>query len=238
MNRIDVKTSYIIATALMLLHSCAVYYPQAVDIPLIKEKGDLRINTGAFLASNLHESGDFGGQATVSYGLTNMLAVQGYLSEDVLGTTYVQGALGLFKALDNNTVMELYGGYGYGVGNNGYVTSTIDSATTTMEYSTSFQIPFVQFNIGQTDLGAMHLDYGMGLKGGYIFSYHNDVVTEAPQKNGWMVEPSIFFRFGGRIAKFTTKVNYLWTNSISDKYRYFPLSASMGVTLFLGKSSK
>ena len=48
---------YLFAIAILLLSGCAAYYPQAVDIPLIRKKGDLRIDAGFFLAHDFHESG-------------------------------------------------------------------------------------------------------------------------------------------------------------------------------------
>lgn len=42
------KLKLLSATVIILLNSCLSYYPQVVDIPLIKEKRDIKINAGYF----------------------------------------------------------------------------------------------------------------------------------------------------------------------------------------------
>jgi len=226
------KAKYtIIVVSVMLLTSCAAYYPQVVDIPLIKEKGDIRIDAGCFLAPNFQGSANFGGHATISAGLTNMLAVQGYASTDVLFRNHIQGALGLFKGFGSKTVMEMYAGYGYGAG--------LESDDNSNKKRNSYHLAFTQFNIGKTDLGRAHIDYGLGLKGGYLHNNLVEISDNSPfqKKNGYIVEPSVFFRFGGKKVKFSARINYLWTEVIKNNY-YFPLSVSMGVNFHLGTTSK
>ena len=211
----------ITAIVLILLNGCAAYYPQMVDIPLIREKGDIRIDAGYFLAHNFDENGTAGVHGTFSAGLTNMVAIQGYINMDLLGRLHAQGASGLFKGLENNAVIELYGGYGIGAG-----------------HDNNYSLAFSQFNVGKTDVGGANIDYGLGLKGGYLFcNYENSEEYQTiHQKNGCMFEPSLFFRVGGRRVKFCTKVNYLWTKTVSDVY-YYPLSVSLGVNIYLRKNN-
>ena len=214
---------YLFAMTIVLLSGCAAYYPQAVDIPLIEEKGDLRIDCGGFLAPPVNgEGGTVGGHWTVSYGITNMIAGQIYLGMDLLMRPHIQFAPGLFKGFENKTVVELYSGYGYGVGswNSDYKRG-----------KNNYHLAFAQFNIGKTGISDANIDYGLGLKGGYIFSNDEiDTFNDIHQKSGPIVEPSVFIRFGSKRVKFYTKVNYLWTKTVSDQY-YFPLSISMGVNL-------
>ena len=242
MNR--TKNIHIIVTVLLFLNGCVAYYPQVVDIPMIKHKGDIRINAGGFFIPNLNattdESGfhavsDVGFHETFSAGITDLLAVQSYLSVDGLFRIHVQGALGVYKGFENNTVVESYSGFGYG---NGF-----GSALFRESLKDNYYLAFTQFNIGKTNIGAKHIDYGLGLKSGYLFT---SLVETAPldnadniiyKKDGWIIEPSLFFRFGGKRVKFCTTVNYLWTESIIDKY-YFPLNVSMGVNIRIGKIPK
>ena len=229
-NYNQMKKKYtIIIVALMLLTGCASYYPQVVDIPLIKEKGDVRIDAGYFLTPNFHGSANLGGHTTISAGLTNMLAIQGYASTDVLFRSYVQGALGLYKGFENKTVMEMYAGYGYGAG--------LESDDSSNKKRNSYHLAFTQFNIGKTDLGSSHIDYGLGLKGGYLHNNLVEISDNSPfqKKNGYIVEPSVFFRLGGKKVKFSTRVNYLWTKAIRNDY-YFPLSVSLGINFHLGRT--
>ena len=236
MKRIDIKSKLLAATILIALNGCVAYYPQPVDIPLIKEKGDIRYDFGAFIIPNINRTEktesqlitEMGFNATFSAGLTDLLAVQAYTSFDGLARVHLQGALGLYKGFDSKTVIEMYGGLGYGniffdrnnSNNGGYL------------------LPFMQYNIGKTDFRNSNTDFGLGLKGGYLKTNNvNDYSETIHQKNGWMVEPSLFFRLGGQRTKYSMKVNYLWTKTIIDDY-YFPLSVSMGVNLHFGNPSK
>jgi len=240
---LSIKTkSLVFIATLVLLTSCATYAPQVVDIPLIKEKGDIRIDAGCFfLAPDREGYVGYGGHTTISAGLTNMLAVQGYASGDVMGKNHIQGALGLFRGLENKTVIELYSGYGYGAGLNfDRINENENKYKNKNKNKNSYHLTFAQFNIGKTDLRIAHIDFGFGMKGGYL---NNNLVeigdknTPIQKKNGWIVEPSVFFRFGGKKVKFSTRVNYLWTDVIEKKY-YFPLSVGLGVNIYLGTTSK
>ena len=226
MNRILLKMVLPIAFT-QLFSGCVTYFPQVVDVPLIKEKGDIRIDAGAFLIPNINDKtgehdpiANFGIHATVTAGITDFLAVQSYLSINALSRYHIQSALGLFNRLNNNTVTEVYGGVGYGNGNISYA-------------GDYYYLTFVQFNLGKTDLGRSHIDYGLGMKGGYLFTNTVDMET-IYKKDGWMIEPTVFIRFGGRRAKFCAKVNYLWTKTIIDNY-YFPVSVGLGVNFHAGK---
>lgn len=92
----------------IILTGCVVYQPQAVDIPLINKKKDLRIDAGI---SNLTSA-----NATISYGLTDKVAVQTFGSYQLGERYYFQGAIGLYKKQNIQQVMEWYGGFGYGQG--------------------------------------------------------------------------------------------------------------------------
>ena len=55
--------------------------------------------------------------ATVSYGLTDKIAIQWFGSIGTDERYYFQAATGLYKNKGNNKILELYGGFGYGYGN-------------------------------------------------------------------------------------------------------------------------
>jgi len=204
------KATYFFATMLIFLSSCAVYYPQPVDIPLISEKGDLRIDAGGLLVSGVL----VGGNATVSYGITNVLAAQMYTSFDAVGRGYVQFAPGLFNSFENDRVIEFYSGYGLG----------------TDSWGGSYQLAFSQFNIGKV---GTRLEHGFGLKGGYIFAQDEPYRHKnSLQGNGWLIEPSVMLRYGNERVKFSTRINFLWTESI-PRENYMPFSMSVGVNINL-----
>ena len=213
---------------LLLFTGCASYYPQVVDIPLIKEKGDTRINAGFFIVPSPYDDDiNVGGHGTFSRGITDFLSVQTYASFDGLFRFHLQGALGVFKGFENNAVIELYAGYGYGTGSL-FGIIAMDN----------YQITFAQFNIGKINQNNSKIDYGLGLKGGYVYNdykYYNENYTylNIESKYGWMAEPSVFIRVGGNRVKYNLTVNYLWLEHIAEGY-YFPVSIGMGVNIRLG----
>ena len=219
----------ITSIALLFLTSCASYYPQVVDIPLIKEKGDVKINAGYFFAPSLDDEFNLGVHSTISGGVTDILAVQAYTSIDFILRWHLQCALGLFKGFENNAVIELYSGWGFGTGGMWNVN---------MDY---YNLYFAQFNFGKSDVGSKKIDYGLGLKGGFVavdYSKYNDFyVDKVLTNNSWIVEPSLFLRFGGEKIKMNIMLNYMWANNIPETY-YFPLSFGMGLNFRIGKNNK
>jgi len=245
MKRNGFKIS-IVALTILLLSGCVTYYPQVVDVPLINKKGDLRINGGYFLIPNINlqndntssdenDNGDkstnwlanAGMHGTISYGLSDILSLQGYASFDAIFRTYLQTALGVYNAFENKTVMEIYGGCGYGLNILNY---TYPFSMDNDILRDNFFLPFFQFNIGKTDIGKKHIDYGIGLKSGYLLcqfdNHYNKIVVNS--RNGWVIEPSIMFRFGSEKLKFNTMINYMWSKIIDEQF-YLPLNVGMGI---------
>ena len=229
MYKIIIIAPFLNSTCVMiLLNGCVAYYPKGVDIPLIKEKGDVRIDGGFFVAQGSGTSEletVLGVQSTFSAGITKMIAIQGYVNFDLLGNGYLQGATGLFKKLGDKTVIELYGGYGLGGAENK------GNDYHPFAYDYKYQLAFAQFNFGRTDVGGAKIDYGLGLKSGYLYTKHIFPAATV-YENGGILEPSVFFRIGSRKVKFCARVNYLWTDVIVEYY-YFPVSVSLGVNINL-----
>lgn len=224
MRRINFLCIVIIAFAL----SGCVYYPQAVDIPLISEKNEARIDAGI--------STDVSAHATVSYGLTDKVALQGFARYGTEEQFYLQGAAGLYKKSLNNYVTELYGGVGYGV---------CDVSLHDHEESLkgNFQLYFLQINYGRKDRRFAHVDYGIGFKTGLL---NTNLVTD----NWWnedhalyippyddndqslVLEPNAVFRIGGKRLKFNIKAGgcliYKFTRS-ENKLPYSKWNVGFGL---------
>ncbi len=91
---------------LVILNSCVIWHTQTPDIPLINTKKDLRVDASiSFIPS---------AQATVSYGLTDKVAVQLYGNIGIHDRYYIQPSIGLYKKLKKRQVQEIYAGFGYG----------------------------------------------------------------------------------------------------------------------------
>lgn len=208
---------------MLIMTSCMVYHPQTVDIPLIEKKNDLRIDAGVSVLPSA--------QATVSYGLTDKIAIQTFGSFGSDERYYFQGAVGRFKDLGNQKIMEIYSGFG-----SGYGSAHKDSNPGDLQGD--YQLYFMQFNYGKNDCKFAHMDYGFGVKTGllhssltdrnYYYYYYGGYPTEAPYKtyldNSFLIEPTIFVRLGGERLKFKFQVGSCWLYKFTNTEKSLPYS--------------
>ena len=223
------KTLYhisLIALLMIMATSCA-YYPHLTGVPLINEKDDTRIEGGVTIAPSAH--------ATVSYGLTDKIAIQAagalgggaglYYDSAERGKSvyYLQGAAGLFKSLQNRKVLELYGGFGHGYG----YSENHDKG----EEFGNYQVYFAQFNFGKVNSEIKNIDYGLGLKTGYIhadmtdnryFEHDSKPPYSTYKYDGILLEPQFFFRIGGKKLKFQTTLGLCGLFRLTNNDNAFP----------------
>jgi hypothetical protein len=202
-----------------LLTACTIYQPQLTDIPLISHQNDLRID-GSF-STNLST------QATLSYGVTNNLALQTFGSIGSDHKYYVQGAIGYYNPIDKNTIIELYGGVGFGYG------SVYRDANPGNLYG-PFQLYFSQINIGRVQDKFAHIDYGLGIKAGLFNSYftdrnYYDFYSEGGpfttyHDHSFLFEPMLFARLGGERLKLSFKLGLCFINQFSEYEKRLPYS--------------
>jgi len=213
----------------LLTTSCA-YYPRLTSIPLIKEKGDTRIEGGVtILVPNI--------QASVSHGVTEKIAIQTTISANSYNY-YGHGAIGLYKKVfQDRHVVELYSGFGYGSGNfNGSVTDNYQNG--------NYQMFFTQLNFGNIEKKTGNMESGLGLKVGYIHTNMNcmtDIYSGFEHQKGIFVEPTGFFRCGGPKIKFHAALGFGKWFQTSDniEIHWFPVNFGIGVSYsFGGKSNK
>lgn len=193
-------TKIIVLLAVTLLSSCAFYQPSMVDIPLITGKNDVRVDVGGSINPSVY--------TTVSYGLTDKIALQAFAKVSDPDRYYVQGAFGLYKSLLNNRVVEWYSGVGYGYSK---AYNDANPGNLTGNYS---QI-FTQLNYGKTGCRFANMDFGVGLKAGYVGSnrllddsYYYQMHTSIIESHNLLIEPQAFLRLGGKKLKFSAKVGY------------------------------
>jgi hypothetical protein len=204
---------------ILLASSCSVYNPQTADIPLINKKNDLRIDAGISSMVSAH--------TTISYGLTKKIAVQTFGSIGSNNTYYFQGAVGYFKALGNNKVMEIYTGMGHGYGYS-YKDSNPGSL------SGNYNLYFTQVNYGKIDGQFANMDYGFGLKMGYMHSsmtdrnYYDYYSDNGPfttyNDENFALEPSAFLRLGGERLKFSVQLGSCWIYKFTNIDNHLPYS--------------
>lgn len=189
----------------LLLVSCA-YSPMMSDIPLINHKNDLRIDAGADLAIGRRQPTV---HSTVSYGLTNKLAVQVFGSKNLESysrLSYLQAALGYYNLLNTNTVLENYAGYGSGSGD-------FYSDEMRPQGSGTYQVLYLQSNIGHISTLNPGSAYGFSMKVGYLIS---DMLgtfqsfNHFPIGDHLLLEPHFMTRFGKKRLKFKIDLGFCW----------------------------
>lgn len=215
----------------LTLSSCIVYHPQSVDIPLIKEKDELRIDAGV--------SSNIAAHTTISYGVTDKIAIQGFGSYGGGDESYyLQAATGYYKAFENNRVLELYGGFGYGYGD-AYKDANPG------DLFGDYQLYFTQFNYGKVDCNFAHMDLGFGLKAGYLRSnlldanyykiYTSEDTYERYIDNSFLFTPQVFARIGNENLKFNLKIGSSWLYKFTNTDKTIPYSKlNIGIGINFG----
>jgi hypothetical protein len=222
------KQILLIFISVLLFNGCAVYYPQTTDIPLIKEKKELRVDGGISLFPAIN--------GTVSYGLTDKIAVQVSGNLMLAAAHYskplfqylINGAVGYYKYNPtNNWTKELYVGFG-----NGYSTDYYWDDYHSGTLLGNYQIYYVQGNIGRRGIKHKFFEYAFGLKLGLINSHLSvqDVYTFINQRDeqkhnelGAFIEPAISIKLGGERLMFNIKPSFCYIRKIINtinRYNY------------------
>lgn len=215
----------------LMMPGCIIYQTQSTDIPLISKKNDLRIDAGISLVPLA--------SATISYGLTDKIAIQGYGAIGTDDSYYFQVATGLYKANENNRVLELYGGFGYGYG-----TSYNDANPGHL--LGDYQLYFGQLNYGKIATGSSKVEIAFGIKAGYFHSnltdqnFYIETSETGPYKTyhdgSLLIEPTGIIRLGGGKLKFSIKLGgtkiFKFTNT-NKNIPYCPLNIGMGLNYHL-----
>ncbi len=196
------------------------------DIPLISEKNDLRVDAGISVVPSAN--------ATISYGLTDKIAIQGFGSIGY-DRYYFQAATGLYKNKGNSKIFELYGGFGYGYGD-----AYNDANPGNLRGN--YQLYFAQANYGKIANESSNFEIGFGIKGGYLHSnltdknYYGWISETGPFKTyhdeSILLEPIGFIRIGGNRLRFNVKLGgtmiYKFTNTDKNlPYSYLNLGIGL-----------
>jgi hypothetical protein len=187
---------------LIILSGCSIYTPQTIDIPLISEKKELRADAGISFKELFY--------CTLSYGLTDNIALQTYFNRSFDSRFFMQNAFGIYRNSGINRVLELYSGFGFGrteTGNHDIPT----------KLKGNYQLYFLQLNMGKIRCRFANADLGFGIKAGYLHSDLDDLnyftryqpyygTYEVLTANNLLLEPAAFIRIGGEKLKFSLKL--------------------------------
>jgi hypothetical protein len=201
------------------LSGCAVYTPQMVDIPLINKKHEVKIDGGFSYNEFLY--------TTLTVGLTNKIALQGFYNQGVSGRCFGHAAVGYFKEFGTRNVIEFYGGFG-----SGYTDYYLDPIPATLKGK--YQLYFTQFNFGKIDCQFANADFGIGIKAGYLHSNITDYnYFTRPNYYGpyetlidktFVLEPNAFLRIGGQKLKFSLKIGSCWNYQFTHRNKLLPFN--------------
>lgn len=114
---------WITAISMLFLSSCAsvAYYPPPVDAPMLKEKGEAKVDAGIGIYS-VYAKGAyaFSDKLAFSGGLTLMNSEWAESPADLKGAS-LDVNIGRFTPLGRNGVFEIYGGYGLNYTSDSYL---------------------------------------------------------------------------------------------------------------------
>ncbi|MCR4659268.1 MAG: hypothetical protein K5650_03120 [Bacteroidales bacterium] len=241
------KNIFLAIVLALTLSSCGIYYkPQAVDIPLINHQGDLRIDGSLSLSTFVIFPSSMGAHLTASYGITDHIAGQVYLSTETLKGGMGHLAVGGYLPLDK-FVLEGYlgAGWGYAPGSDNANEPPETAENSSILYTTKpaggqYATGFLQFNAGWVGLAKGHIDLGFGLKGGVLkpdfadnrWSYNSSTDSWSCEAKRYtsltpIAEPQLMFRVGGENLKFTIKAGLLFASEAEFVYSNVTLALGM-----------
>lgn len=187
-----------------LAASCGAYSPVCVDVPLIREKGEVQLEGAPVLLGGE----DFVGlRGSFAWGFAENLSAAASIDPF---RTYGQAMVGTFRPMSESFVWELYAGYGYGKGRYSNPEEGYGARS-------RYMVEFLQFDAGWVH---RNVDVAFGLKAGAInahsefsldtsyFYFSRNVVGAHGTR--LLLEPTAELRFGWQDFKFNLKVGLTW----------------------------
>jgi hypothetical protein len=201
------------------MSGCSLYTPQMVDIPLINKKHEVKIDGGLSFNEFLY--------STITVGLTDKIALQGFYNQGIDGNYFGHAAVGYFKEFESKNVIEFYSGFV-----SGYTDYYIDAIPATLKGN--YQLYFAQFNFGKIDYKIANADFGIGIKAGYLYSNITDYnYFTRPNYYGpyetiidktFVLEPNAFLRIGGQKLKINLKLGSCWNYQFTHRDKLLPFN--------------
>jgi len=238
MKRKNIILLIVIVLAGLFPASCIMYHPHNIDLPLLQEQGDLRVEASA--ATSLPTLAGTSVNLSAAYALLPHVGLTAYGSLTEWNNRYGQLGVGTFWPLSTYTVLEAYVGYGGGYSH--HMNKRVDRDYRVVEGP--YSLMFSQVDFGWAGLADETIDVGVGIKSGLLNSHWSntlydstDVATAEPEmleRPFFLLEPQAMFRVGGPHVKFSLNLAYAfifdWPTD-NDFFNYERLSISAGVNL-------
>lgn len=229
-----IKSLLVIVALALLATGCGIYNSAAIEIPTIREKGELNLEGAVIPAVPLIPTMPFenimlGLRGSIAYGLTDHMAVAA--SFDPL-RSHVQAMGGAFFSVNDKLVWELYAGGTYG-GGRVFTKCNCDD-------NVAYAMPFVQGDVGWRNLSqVLHLDLAVSLKAGWSFNHHtmkdysSGIYELDSYGSGMVVLSAVEMRFGWEHFKFNVKMGSHFSLFQNDYFNDIPFDFGVGMNLIL-----
>jgi len=225
------KKSLLLFFTVTLFLSCStfVYYPNGLNAPLLKEKGDTQIalaftNGGLDIRSAYSPLDHLGVQFNSN--LTNLDDTE-VNTDRRSGNYYFEGAAGYYNALNTHTIFEAYLGSGFG-------RTFTHSATEGTYRNTDYYKLYAQLDMG---LKWKYISVGLAMREVLVGIYKNDE-NNNPQNEEifeMFYEPAIFISGGEEKLKANLQIGFSKSHfSTILSYPFFIMSLGLESRFSLG----
>lgn len=198
-----------IAAVAMLMQSCTLMYvPNAQNVPLMKEKNEVRATVGFSNATFAYApTENVGLMLNAQYKTSHLAKVAGERDSRKL---LLEAGGGIFSPYGNDGVMEVYGGLGAG---RIYFHDPADDSTGSRSYEVNTARFFLQPGIG---VSREHVDFAFSMRmvALQFFNARTNYTDEELEDEGMygvernfysFIEPCFTLRFGRRSVKMETQ---------------------------------
>lgn len=242
-----IKSGFILAVA-FIVQSCNVMYnPNMQNVPLLKEKDEARFTIGMFDFQGAYAvQENLGVMVNGNYGRYNTTSSS--LGSDNTTQGLIEAGVGYIKPFSENTIFELYGGYG--AGENSIKSTTSDYVNGGVTRKTSFSAstsrffiqPSIGFSVDFLDVALSTriclLNYSNIYSSGYTDA---DLIAmrlaNIDKQTYAFIEPAFTVRAGYKYIKFHGQLLFSYKYNL-EPLDYIPLSLNFGIHIDLAKRNK
>ena len=223
----------IFAAPILLIYSCApLYVPNAINAPLMSNKGEIHANLSA---------GSNGFDLMTSGAVTDHFAIMAngeYQNRDNVDSnstdlrqhTFGEVGFGYYTKLNEKARFEVFGGGGYGT-----AASYMKNAGVKFRAQGEYYRLFLQPNIG---MSSDVFDGAFSMRLGYVrlFNFNKDYADLSLSPSTFLIEPAATIRVGYKYVKFFFQVGASFKtdkNFYSETWN--PIFFNLGAHLTFGK---
>ncbi len=237
----------IVASILFMMIGCTHYYyvPPAQNVPLFKEKNEVRIT------ANISEDVGTGVDIQAAYAMTDKFAIMTNFSsvkdesdDDYGKGNYFDLALGYYKPFHKNLVFEIYGGFGsstqnhkYGYYNGGSPGTEADLSFVKFFLQPSFGYTSNGFDVAVTARLSNIIFREINNRASHGSAPYEEINLISQNKSSLLFEPSLTLRGGWKYVKVQAQTVYS-KNLSHPELAFFTYRSSLGLTFAFAERFK